>query len=132
MGDLDRDGIYRIPVDGSEEQKMVESLCPDSLALDYGSRDLYWLDGCNYQIGTSKIDGSESQLITTSGNQMFPYGSSVIDSHIFWSTKDGDESFVSCFERRTAVQTQIYSESGTIIRDIQIVHPSNQLSRKSI
>lgn len=132
MGDLDRHGIYRIPVDGSEDEKMVDTVCPNSLTLDYKSRDLYWLDGCNYQIGTSKLDGSDSHLIETSGNQMFSYGTSVIDSHIYWSTKSVDGSSVYCFERKSGVQTLIYSEKDTIIRDVQIVHHSNQLSRKSI
>lgn len=119
-------------MDGSEkdEKMIVESKCPFSLTLDYTSRDLYWTDGCDYQIRTSKIDGSLNHQIRTESNSLFPYGSSILDSHLYW-TQAGEVSTVNCFETRAAVQDQIYSQRNTIMRDIQIVHPSNQLSRKS-
>lgn len=132
MGDRKREGIYRVPMDGDkDDEKIIDTQCPDSLALDYKSRYLYWIDGCNYQLGTSKVDGTLDHLLRTGANRFFPYGCSVLKSHIYW-TQAGDVSFVYCFETKSAVEDEIYSQKNTIMRDIQIVHPSNQPSCKSL
>ena len=131
MGDLQRDGIYRIPLNGGKDEKIIDTECPFSLTLDYTSRYVYWLDGCNYQIGTSRIDGGSSRLLNTGSNNIFPYGSSVMDNHVFY-TQAGAVSSVFCLETKTAVQDLIYSERSAAMQDVQVVHSSNQLSGKPI
>ncbi len=119
----------RIPLNGSNEEKMIHTECPYSHALDYRSRDLYWLDGCNYHIGTSKIDGSLKHVIKTGENTYFPYGASMFENHIYWA-ETGETSTVYCTETKAFNPDVTYSARNLVFRDIQIVHFSNQPSSK--
>lgn len=130
IGDLSREGIYKISLDDKEEVKVVTSMCPNNLAMDYSNGNLFWVDSCTYQLGTSKIDGSQDHIVQTGSNSFFSYGASVYDTHVFW-IEAGETSSVDCFEMVTSEQHRVYTTTGTITRDIQIVHSSNQPSRKS-
>ena len=128
--DSKRGGIQRIVVDEREHEKIVHTDCPLSLTLDYRSRDLYWMDGCTYQIGTSKIDGSLYRLISRNGNNFFSHGSSVFQSHLYWTTYDDSKANVYCYNVLTNAEDKIHSWNRIILRDLQLVHSSNQPSGK--
>ena len=53
----------------------------------------------------------------------------MYDTHVYW-TEAGATSSVDCFEMESSLQHRIY-EATSIAHDIQIVHSSNQPSRKS-
>lgn len=116
-------------MNNEEEEKLITSTCPHSIALDYTNGNIFWIDNCNYQLGTSKIDGSLDHFVPTGSNSYFSYGASVYNTHVYW-IEAGETSIVDCFEMETSTQNRIYAITGTITRDIQIVHSSNQPSCK--
>lgn len=126
MGDSLRGGIYKITVDSKEEKKMIDNtMCPSSLSLDYSTRDLYWFDGCSFQLQTTKMDGSNRQVINTGSALYFSYGSSVYKSHFYW-TEIVD---MYSFDIGKSVREKICSvPDGAILQDVHVVHPSNQPS----
>lgn len=127
MGDLGVvRGIYRITIESGDMLRIRDTHCPYSLALDYSASDLYWLDGCTYQLETSKVDGSNFHHIQTGANNFFPYGTAVYDGHVYW-TQAGVTSSVDCYEVTSAQQNRVYSiTSSSFLEDIQIIHPLNQ------
>ena len=130
MGDTGRDGVYKLPLNGSEEVKLLDEIyCPDSLALDFKTRSLYVADGCSYQLSASNMDGSDYRSILIDERTVtFPKGSSVYHNDIFW-TKRGKTSSVECFNKETVRHIGIYS-TNELLSDLIIVHSSNQPSGK--
>lgn len=133
MGDSQREGIYRIEINTGEEMEIVGGTkCPTAISLDYSTRDLYWTQHCNYELKTSKMDGSNIRTLSSGLNQMFAYGASAYNNHIFWTQSNSNYS-IECFERRTERHHRIYTLSGTgIFWDLEIVHPSLQPSSKPL
>lgn len=121
-----RGGIHRILVDEQKNEKIIPTRCPHSFTIDYMSRDIFWNDGCTYQTKTCKLDGSSSRLLDI-GHSFFSYGTSVFKSRLCWISNN--ERSVFCSDVVNVDVKKIHTQ-GTIMRDMQLVHPLNQPSGK--
>ncbi len=133
MADVGRRGIYRIRIRDGHQVKIVKDImCPYALSLDYNTRDLYWTETCTFQLKTSKIDGSDTQILPTVESQFFAHGSSVYQGHLYW-TQISEQSTIECHDRKTKSNNRIFTlEESVILLDLQIVHSSLQPSSKPL
>ena len=129
IADTKKNGIYRYNANTGEELDIISDLqCPDSLSIDYSTRELYWLDRCNFQMETSKIDGSNHAILRTAGTNQFSYGASVYDSHIYYLQNHGNFAHVDCYNRKLDENHRIYSMNDLLLHDIQFVSEDLQPS----
>ena len=125
-GDRDGNGIYRIPVNGARKPKKVTNiLCPFSMALSYNTGNIYTVDSCIQLLKSSKIDGSNQEVIIPNIGSGFVYGSSVFGDRLFWS-QASSVSVVKYFNIKMGTSHEIFQRSMNIFYDVMVVHSSNQ------
>lgn len=78
--------IMRIAMDGSSSMILhKEKLTwPNAVAIDFIRDRLYWVDAKHHLIESSRLDGSDRQVLT-SGSVLHPFDLAVFDDRVFWS-----------------------------------------------
>ncbi|KAJ8019651.1 Low-density lipoprotein receptor-related protein 2 [Holothuria leucospilota] len=86
--DVVREGIYRMNLDGTEEEAIITEYVADGegLAIDWIGRKIYWLDAVQDVMEVAELDGSLRKTLLHSGLN-YPRGL-VVDpreGYIFWT-----------------------------------------------
>lgn len=130
-GDRERNGIYRISVNGTGEQnEILSELCPHSLTLSYKTGNVYTLDSCSTNLKSSRIDGSNRKVLLSHIGYGFVYGSSMFENKLYWSQSSGEVSIVKSLNMSGSVSQGVFESKrrGELFNDMMVVHPSNQPS----
>ena len=115
---------------GLREPKGVLHLdCPLSLTLSFQTGNVYAVDSCSKTITTSKIDGSNQEIIVSNIGSGFAFGSSVFENKLFWSLT-AEISTVMYYDLNMSTSHKLFLKSSDIFNDLMVVHSSNQLSGK--
>ncbi|KHJ41722.1 Low-density lipoprotein receptor domain class A [Trichuris suis] len=78
--------ISRIAMDGSSMTIVHKEKLgwPNAVAIDYVRDRLYWVDARYRLIESSRLDGTDRQVLFSSGI-LHPFDMAVFDDHVFWS-----------------------------------------------
>lgn len=80
--------IEKCMLDGSNRRTIVKEdlLWPNGLALDFNEGRIYWIDGGLHQIKSTKLDGSDMQLILKDSTWLpHPFDIEVYGSFLYYS-----------------------------------------------
>ena len=108
-----------------ESTKKSLLLCPFSMALSYNTGNIYTADSCIKLLKSSKIDGSNQEVIIPNIGSCFVYRSSLFGDGLFWS-QASSVSVVKYFNIKMGTSHEIFQRSMNIFYDVMVVHSSNQ------
>ena len=72
------DGLYRTAIHSTN------LLFPHTLTIDYENQDLYWADAGVERIETSKVDGSNRQLLSDY-RSLGPFSITFFEGYLYWT-----------------------------------------------
>ncbi|XP_059473039.1 vitellogenin receptor isoform X2 [Neocloeon triangulifer] len=122
-----RPHIAKAGMDGSDPIVFLElekDSYPNSLALDYGNRRLYWVDSKVHIIESIKMDGSDRRVVLKMSVSR-AYSIAIFENRLYWSDFSGKEIY-SCDKFTGKNQTAIVRERKNAINGIHIYHPALQ------
>ena len=106
--------------------------CVNVLTIDYASVTIYWIDHCNYEIQSLRLDGDATthSFSLTSTIIQFASGLVIQNDTFYWSDQDG------VFETKNTADAVVRTihglRRGFRATGLQLVHPTVQPQGKAL
>src|SRR5690606_25284437 len=89
---------------------------------------LYWTDAMFQRIESVHVDGTNRQVVISSGLSM-PFSIAVLDNYVYWTDLSTD--LIERADRRTGADYQLVADSMPALRDIKAVSDSKRATISS-